>query len=372
MAMETGAPEEFSARIGAIYDCAIDPSLWPATLRDLCERMDFRTAVLALQALPSGRVLLDVNIGIAPADVDRMRAKGGEVVESWGGMEAMLALPLEEPHVQSRVNPAIAETRFAREWALPLGLIDTLAINFSFDHESVTSLGFGRHVDDGPIGEREVSLARLYIPHLKRALTISRLLDAHRIERSTYREVLDALSVAVLLVASDLRLLHANRAGEALLRTSDPLGLRHGRLSAPAGLASALAVALAAPIGGIGRRGLGIPARRSDGEEMVLHVLPLAEANPLPQASAAIFVAPASAPRPAPMAALAALFDLTPAEARVLELIGAGRTKTEAAEALGVGVSTVGTQMLRVFEKTCTHRQADLVALVSGFSLPLA
>ncbi len=104
----------------------------------------------------------------------------------------------------------------------------------------------------------------------------------------------------------------------------------------------------------------------------MLHVLPLAEAGPLAGASAAIFVAPAIHPRPAPLDAIAALFDLTPTETRVLELIGAGRTSPEAAAALGVGVSTVRTHLLRLFEKTRARRQADLVALVASFTLPLA
>ena len=39
--------------------------------------------------------------------------------------------------------------------------------------------------------------------------------------------------------------------------------------------------------------------------------------------------------------------------------------------ALGVAVSTVRTHLLRLFEKTGTHRQADLAALLASFSLPI-
>lgn len=184
--------------------------------------------------------------------------------------------------------------------------------------------------------------------------------------------MLDGLAFGVLLVARDLKLLHANRAGEAMLRAADPLGIRNGRIVAPNGLSAALQAALAAPLDGIGRRGLGIPTRRIDGEELVLHLLPLADANPLPGAAAALFVAPATTPRPAPLDAIAALFDLTPAETRVLELLGAGRTNAEIAEGLGIAVSTVRTHVLRLFEKTATHRQAELVALLASFTLPLA
>lgn len=135
-------------------------------------------------------------------------------------------------------------------------------------------------------------------------------------------------------------------------------------MTAPSGLAAALRV-------GIGRRGLGVPAWRADGEALALHVLPLSEAGPLAEATAAIFVAPAQAPPPAPMAAVAALFDLTLAEARVLELIDAGRTNAGIAAALGVAVSTVRSHLLRLFDKTGANRQAKLVGLLASFTLPI-
>ena len=365
--------EEFSALVGSIYDCALDPALWPDTLGTLCDALAYRLATLALQETATWRVILDVSAGtIAPADVERMRRYGPEVIEQWGGAEIVMTLPLEQPLVLSRINPAAQQSRYAQEWGRPLGFIDTVGVGFSRDADSISTLGLGRHIDDGPVDESDVSALSLFIPHLKRALAISRLLDARAVQRATFAAVLDELAIAVLLVAPDLRLQHANRAGETMLRTADPLGLRSGRVTAPKGLASALAAALAAPPEGIGRRGLGIPARRSDGDELVLHVLPLAGGSPLAGAAAAIFVAPAVNPRPAPLDAVAALFDLTPTEARVLDLIGAGRTNAEIAATLGVAASTVRSHVLHLFGKTHTHRQADLAALLASFTLPLA
>ena len=43
----------------------------------------------------------------------------------------------------------------------------------------------------------------------------------------------------------------------------------------------------------------------------------------------------------------------------------------ETAEALGIGEATVKTHLHRLFGKTGTSRQADLVKLVAGFSSPL-
>jgi DNA-binding CsgD family transcriptional regulator len=43
----------------------------------------------------------------------------------------------------------------------------------------------------------------------------------------------------------------------------------------------------------------------------------------------------------------------------------------EVAEALGIGEATVKTHLQRLFAKTDTSRQAELVKLVAGFANPL-
>ena len=68
--------------------------------------------------------------------------------------------------------------------------------------------------------------------------------------------------------------------------------------------------------------------------------------------------------------ALAKAYKLTPTELRVLLAlveIGGG---PEVADALGIADTTVKFHLRRLFEKTGVHRQADLVKLASGFSLP--
>lgn len=65
-----------------------------------------------------------------------------------------------------------------------------------------------------------------------------------------------------------------------------------------------------------------------------------------------------------------ALFDLTPAEARVAVAIAAGKTQEDIAASTGLSVNTVKTQLRAVFNKMGVSRQADLVALLAGKSLP--
>jgi DNA-binding CsgD family transcriptional regulator len=68
---------------------------------------------------------------------------------------------------------------------------------------------------------------------------------------------------------------------------------------------------------------------------------------------------------------MARTFGLTLSELRVMNAIVHIGGVPETAEELGVAETTVKTHLHRVFSKTGTSRQADLVRLVAGFASPL-
>ena len=63
------------------------------------------------------------------------------------------------------------------------------------------------------------------------------------------------------------------------------------------------------------------------------------------------------------------LFGLTSAEARLAREIARGLSPGEAAEALGVKMATVRSQMAQIFAKTGTKRQGELVALLTRLAI---
>ena len=85
--------------------------------------------------------------------------------------------------------------------------------------------------------------------------------------------------------------------------------------------------------------------------------------------AAAVFVSNAADPPRLPADAMALLYDLTPAEARVFEFIVEGNTPAAISQQLGVTLPTVRTHLGRVFEKTGCTRQADLVVMASKVTL---
>ena len=92
------------------------------------------------------------------------------------------------------------------------------------------------HRDAGLITDREVDLMRDLAPHLRRAVTISDILDFKRIEASAFGATLDMLSVAVVIVGEGGRILHANPMAEPMLeRLATPSPSKDGRLTASTG-----------------------------------------------------------------------------------------------------------------------------------------
>jgi hypothetical protein len=208
---------------------------------------------------------------------------------------------------------------------------------------------FNRHGSIGDIGEGEVSGLRLLAPHFRRAVTISNLFDMKAVEAATFGAALDSLATGVVLVDEKLCVVHANAAAEAMLDAADPIDLTSGTLTLPSQVATdALQDAVeraARDEMALGQRGIGIPAARRGGEPGVVHVLPLRRGEMrrgiAQRAVASLFVVPANAGPRMPTDAVALLYNLTPAETRVFELICAGRKQADIAGELGVAASTV-------------------------------
>lgn len=344
-------------------------------MAEICRELDFRTGVISILSLPDGEPLIAAATGFSEPWLDRVFFHAEQLVDLWGGDAVIRALPLDEPAVLSSVNPsAIAEHSqhpFHEEFNKPQGFVDALAIGLTRDSRSIGTIGFNRHADAGLVGAREVAVMRLLLPHLQRAATISQVLEARSIAIRQLESVLSGLTVPVAVVTGNLTIKFVNPALSDLSeRTERNFDLVNGRLRLRFAPAQAMLVATlcsAVKEGQIqGRAAFGIPIGVPHEHVQSLHILPLSGKAALEPEFAIVFT-PFSAALDSAGETVASLFQLTQAEQRVFEQIAAGRSVEEAAAELGVAASTIRTHLLRIFAKTGTDRQAELVTLAAQF-----
>jgi DNA-binding CsgD family transcriptional regulator len=110
-----------------------------------------------------------------------------------------------------------------------------------------------------------------------------------------------------------------------------------------------------------------IPVRRTRTRDaFVVHVLPMRGLgrDVFSGAEFLLYVTPVIQQPGPPPEILQALFDLSPAEARVAAMIAEGSSVDTAAQALSVKPNTIRMQLKAIFSKTGTNRQAELVSLL--------
>lgn len=363
--------DRLSTLIGDIYDCALDPGLWPQALDAICRELDLRTGVVSLIRLADSQPMLAAATGFEPEWISRLDRYSDGLVNLWGGEATIQALPLHEPAVLSKINPRAidehSEDPFHLQFNRPQGFVDAIAVGVSRDTHAIGTIGFNRHRDVGLIGPRETEVMRLLVPHLQRAVTVSRVLDMQKIATQNMGVALNALRIPIVLVARDLRVLFANRAAEQIFAAKAALACLAGRLQV---FQPGVQRALEAAVAKVSQRSaatqaapFGIPLAAMEGELRSIHILPLAQ-----EETFALIFSPRHLGTDSSAEILSSLFSLTAGETRVLEQILTGRTVQETAGHLGLGVSTVRTHMLHIFEKTGVHRQAELVSLAVSFA----
>ncbi|TIP13532.1 MAG: LuxR family transcriptional regulator [Mesorhizobium sp.] len=376
--MERLSSEALSSIIGDIYDCVLNPEGWADVMVRITRAVDaaYTTIALASTADNHGRFAAQ-----SPWDPVQMRALQEDYdFDGIPGLKAAVIGDIDTPVATlSHMSEAeLQQTPFFQNWAKPQGLREACITKFVHTPDRIGLMGCTTHASRGIISAEEQRFLALLSPHLRRASLIGDLLDQTRVTASLYREALDHLAAPVVLTGASGAILHANAAADQMFSMQGPILSRNGLLHAqnPAvnrALLEAIAHAAGADAS-LGSRGIGLPISAAGQPPAVAYVLPLTEGTAraaFRPARAAVFVSTTTSSSPLPEAVLTTLFDLTPAEARVLLRIGGGLTASKSALSLGIGENTLKTHLNRIFAKTGTRRQADLVKLISDIGPPL-
>jgi hypothetical protein len=236
-----------SGLMTAIYDAALDESLWPAALEKICTFVSGPAAMIFAHdgTLRSGqrffswgddpeytRLYFERYAKISPFTPAQNLLDVGEV------RAALDLVPWSE----------FVETRFYREWAAPQGYVDNIFAIIDKSQTSFAALAVTRDTQSGVVDNGARQRMNLVTPHVRRAVMIGNVIDLRKAEATMLAEMVADLASAVFFVAADAKIVFANKTGEDLLSKGTVLrragwSLRATNMEADAALKSVFAAA---------------------------------------------------------------------------------------------------------------------------------
>jgi DNA-binding CsgD family transcriptional regulator/PAS domain-containing protein len=233
-------------------------------------------------------------------------------------------------------------------------------------------LAFGRPHRAGEWEREHIDALSRFAPHLHSAARINIRLEGTRLTETDVPEVLDQIAQGVIIVDAESRPEFVSQAAQRILGEADGLGvgcqgLHTASRSETAALRRMIAQAASGSFDRDSDGVLGV-SRPSLRRPLSIIVIPLRRRVSwfLPEQSRAIvFVRDPERTAAMPETDLRQLYGLTSAEASLAMEVARGTGLQAAADRTGVTLATARTHLQHIFQKTRTHRQAELVRLIA-------
>lgn len=181
--------------------------------------------------------------------------------------------------------------------------------------------------------------------------------------------VLDLIALGVVLLDSEGRVIHANRAARDMAQDASFLTIRNDRLRAVDIESNTALHRSISDMKELAPESEKVRGVMLHGVEQSISALigtlntPTANRSPRDM-QIALFLSPPAQSKNVSEKLLMDLFEFTATEAHVAALLSRGARPSEAAEVLGVSSTTIAFHIRNLLQKTGTNRQTDLIALI--------
>ncbi|HTV34641.1 MAG TPA: helix-turn-helix transcriptional regulator [Methylocella sp.] len=368
--------------IDLIYEAALDSHLWPSVLIGLADRMGSAQVSMTSRNLQAGTFAslaprTDPALIAAYRNYWRFHNPLWQKTTAWRAGEFYTLdelIPREE----------YAALPVYNEWWKPSGRgLAAGGANLVIE-ENFSVLAYMVNAPDvDALTERQIQIFKAALPHLRRSIRLNRQLWQSEMKSLLMPERVASLSEATLLVDAASRVICTNEAAEALLDDRDGLFVENGYLAA-AGQPNRLQHLIASCVSHFtspnGPGGEILVLRTAQRTPLRVTVTPLrakAQLAEVPWAGIGALAAIVTVRDPdldqrRKERHLRHRFGLTEAESRLAAEIIKGDGRGAAAKRRGISGATAKSQLSKIFEKTGTHRQAELIRLLlaSGEKAP--
>jgi DNA-binding CsgD family transcriptional regulator len=370
-------PEAVADLVACIYEAAVEPRHWHELVTSL-ERIYPESRVTLFghrDGHPTANLAAAVNYAASDVhDYAKYYIRCSPFIARSGPLPIGKAF-----HYESLIcDDELKRTEYYNDYLRPrrLGHYGTGFIIERPSFYTGTNLSLADHRNDADRRAQQLRLLDLIGPHLQRALHLHRTVAAERARQGAAHAAFDQWAHAALVFDGAGRVVTMNRAAEALIARRDAIWIgRDGTLGAidekkarliEDALRRCAAMSLGSRQRAIELDGIALP-RLSGGAPLRVMVWPLTGAQNAvtdhgPGAVLMTIFDPEQVQR-TPVGWIAAQFGLSPAEQRLTEAIVNGTPLVDAAEQLGIRLSTARNRLKVIQRKTNCHRQVDLVRL---------
>lgn len=361
--------DAFSKVVSSIYAAAMDPSKWQTTLCEVVDAFGARGGAM-LVARP-GNTAFATDVGMDPAAVESYNEHYFQVDPIAQFIEASSVGTVAGVFdVLSEADRSCSE--FYQDWALPSAAGDGVFCRFS---DRGDGPGWVQVVTEPPkkFGTPgRLNFMRELVPHLSQAAKLKLTLDDEARGLTPTTDALEHLDRGALLADGDGNVHEANPAGQAILHSGDGLSVDNHRSLLPAFahdravlhqvIASACGRGVTIP-----RAGSALISRPSGRRPYVLHALPLeCRSSDGRRLALVTIVDPDAGARRSTVEAWRNLYGFTWRESVIAQHVLHGEGLQAVADELQITLSTVRVHLRHIFEKTGTHRQAELARLLTA------
>lgn len=362
---------EYGGFVDLVYEAAVEPGLWVRVLEKFADLAGGAKAWMPTLNLSDGGgdgLLARIEPERQTSYFEYYASVNPFFIEDQAGPNANWPL-LVVTDEDLFLKEDFVRTEYYNDFLRPQDIYAAAIVRLSRQDNFETTLNLSRPLRRGQFTKEDIRVAEQLQPHVVRALKINQSLGPRTQIAAHLADVLDQSPHGLFLLDGAGAIRHANREAERLLAAGDGLCSNGGQLSAARGFDRTLEQLV--------RRAASPDLTLRSGGSMSIM-------TPLREAPISLTVAPLRPERfgatpagwvlvcatdlarevKAPDKLLGQLFGLTSAEARVALALFEGASPREAAARLGVSFNTVRNQMTRIFEKTQTHKQSDLVRLI--------
>ncbi|TIN22086.1 MAG: helix-turn-helix domain-containing protein [Mesorhizobium sp.] len=360
--LEMPQDQQAFAIVDRIYEAAFAAELWPEVL----------AAASAISRSANGAIFVVSDHSPVRAITEtHLQPLLDEFTkgDTWRFSESVKRLCAAQPASFVRVDNFITceeiERDPVRKSATAFGIGPHLCTAIPMPGGELVLFVFQRWLKDGSYDQAAIDLLNGLLPHLARAGLVAGRLGLERARTAV--SILREIGLPAAIMSGSGRVLTANPLFEGMADVFLPTA--HGGMAIADQTANALfQQAILENRNDFAVRSIPVAANESR-PALVIHLLPLRRAAHDIFTGADILVAAtevrASAVVPSPIL-LAGLFDLTPSEARLAAVLSQGRPLKDAASDLKITVKTGRTYLERIFAKTGTSQQSQLVALLKS------